>query len=247
MKSGTVLKLGLSALAAVVLLSGATCSSSGKSATAKAGGQDIEKESYGLGYQFGRNIASQPVQLDVEAIIAGLRQAMAGKSPKYDEKEIQVAVETLKEKIKTAQEAKLREQSAKAEKDGAAFLAENGKKPGVVTLPSGLQYKIIKEGQGQLPGATARVSVHYRGTLVDGTEFDSSYSRGQPAQLGVGEVIPGWQEALKLMKTGSKWQIVVPPSLAYGDRPIGRIPPNSTLLFDIELLSIVDAIKPPAK
>jgi FKBP-type peptidyl-prolyl cis-trans isomerase FklB len=127
----------------------------------------------------------------------------------------------------------------KNQKEGEAFLAENKKKEGVITLPSGLQYKVIKAGSGNKPKATDTVSVHYQGTLVNGTEFDSSYRRGQPVSFPVNGVIPGWTEALQLMEAGAKWQIVIPSNLAYGDRGAGpQIGPNATLIFEIELISI---------
>jgi FKBP-type peptidyl-prolyl cis-trans isomerase FklB len=127
----------------------------------------------------------------------------------------------------------------KNQKEGEAFLAENKKKEGVITLPSGLQYKVIKAGSGNKPKATDTVTVHYQGTLVNGTEFDSSYRRGQPVSFPVNGVIPGWTEALQLMEAGAKWQIVIPSNLAYGDRGAGpQIGPNATLIFEIELISI---------
>jgi len=129
----------------------------------------------------------------------------------------------------------------KNKKEGEAFLAENKKKEGVITLPSGLQYKVLTAGKGKKPTDTDTVTVQYRGTLINGTEFDSSYRRGQPATFPVRGVIPGWTEALKLMEPGAKWQIFVPPKLGYGERQFGRIPPNSVLVFDMELLSIEDA------
>jgi FKBP-type peptidyl-prolyl cis-trans isomerase FklB len=135
-------------------------------------------------------------------------------------------------------EEELKKVTEKNKKEGEAFLAENKKKLGVVTLPSGLQYKVIREGDGQAPKETDTVTVHYLGTLLDGTEFDSSYKRNEPATFPVRGVIPGWQEALQLMKTGSKWQLFVPAGLAYAERGAGNIiEPNSTLIFEVELLS----------
>jgi len=127
----------------------------------------------------------------------------------------------------------------KNQKEGEVFLAENKKKKGVITLPSGLQYQVIKEGTGKIPKATDTVTTHYRGTLIDGTEFDSSYKRGEPASFPVNGVIKGWTEALQLMKVGSKWQLFIPSNLAYGPQGAGQaIGPNATLIFEIELLSI---------
>ena len=139
-------------------------------------------------------------------------------------------------KKREEEQKKLAEKNAK---EGEAFFAENKKKEGIVTLPSGLQYKVIKEGDGPTPKATDTVSVNYKGTFIDGTEFDSSYKRNQPATFKVKGVIPGWVEALQLMKVGSKWQIFIPASLAYGDKGAGNvIGPNATLIFEVELLSI---------
>ena len=149
------------------------------------------------------------------------------------------AMAAFKEEMMKKHEEELKKAAEKNKKEGEAFLAENKKKEGVVTLPSGLQYKVIKEGDGQMPKDTDMVTVNYRGTLVDGTEFDSSYKRGNPATFPVNGVIPGWQEALKLMKVGSKWQLFVPAGLAYGEKGAGStIGPNATLIFEVELLSI---------
>jgi FKBP-type peptidyl-prolyl cis-trans isomerase FklB len=145
--------------------------------------------------------------------------------------------------------ARQKELGEKNKKEGEAFLAENKKKEGVTTLPSGLQYKIMKEGDGQIPKSTDTVTVHYRGTLIDGTEFDSSYTRGQPATFPVKGVIAGFSEALQLMKVGSKWQLFIPSNLAYGERGAGDdIGPNASLIFDIELISIKEeAVKEEKK
>jgi FKBP-type peptidyl-prolyl cis-trans isomerase len=145
----------------------------------------------------------------------------------------------LAQRVSAEQQQERRQQGAEALKSGEAFLAENAAKAGVKTLPSGLQYKVIQSGSGASPKATDKVTVHYRGTLIDGTEFDSSYSRNKPATFGVNQVIPGWTEALQLMQEGDKWELYIPPKLAYGERGAGsRIPPNSTLIFEVELLSV---------
>ena len=128
--------------------------------------------------------------------------------------------------------------AAKNLEDSKKFLAENQKKEGIKTLPSGLQYKVIAEGSGKMPKPTDDVTLHYRGTLIDGTEFDSSYQRGEPATFKVDGIIKGWTEALQLMKEGSKWQLFIPPELGYGNRSMSRIPPNSTLIFEVELISV---------
>lgn len=144
------------------------------------------------------------------------------------------------------QDRKAREQAAKKLEEGEAFLAANRKNEGVRTLASGLQYKVLQEGNGSSPKATDTVSVNYRGTFVDGTEFDSSYGRGEPSSLPVKGVIRGWTEALQLMKTGSRWQLLVSADLAYGERQFGRIPPNSALVFEIELLTVKESAAPAA-
>lgn len=145
----------------------------------------------------------------------------------------------LKKKISVAQQQQQKQQADKNLAEGKAFLEENGKKEGVKTLPSGLQYKVIQEGSGKMPAASDTVTVHYRGTLIDGAEFDSSYKRGKPATFRADRVIAGWKEALQLMKPGAKWQLFIPGPLAYGERGAGaKIPPNSTLIFEVELISI---------
>jgi FKBP-type peptidyl-prolyl cis-trans isomerase FklB len=203
-------------------------------------GDEKAKDSYSLGYEFGSNIKKQPVDLDLEAIITGIRDAYEGKEPKLSTEEMKEELGSLKKKVWVAQQREYQEKASRNLKEGEAFLAENAKKEGVITLPSGLQYKVLKEGSGPSPKATDSVTVHYRGTLVNGTEFDSSYARGEPATVHVIGMIRGWIEALQLMKAGSKWWIFVPPKLAYGERQFGRIPPNSTLIFDLELLSVTE-------
>lgn len=149
--------------------------------------------------------------------------------------------------LKEKQTAAIKNIGEANQKAGEAFLADNAKKTGVVTLPSGLQYKIIKQGDGKIPTESDTVECNYRGTLIDGTEFDSSNRIGKPVQFKVGSVIPGWQEALKLMPAGSKWQLYIPPQLAYGERGAGReIGPNSTLIFEVELISVQSGdVAPP--
>jgi FKBP-type peptidyl-prolyl cis-trans isomerase FklB len=179
------------------------------------------------------------VQLNPEALVKGVQDAVTGTKPLMDSQEMNQTLVDLKRKIMTAQQEELKKMAEKNIMEGRAFLAENAKKEGVKTLPSGLQYKVIAEGSGRTPKENDTVTVHYRGTLINGTEFDSSYSRSQPATFRVDGVIPGWSEALQLMKAGSRWQIFIPTELAYGERGAGSvIPPNSTLIFEVELLSI---------
>ena len=164
---------------------------------------------------------------------------MAGEKLAVSEEEAARVMQAFQQSAQAAREKRAREAAEKNKKEGEAFLAANKKKPGVVALPSGLQYKVLKEGTGKSPKATDMVTVHYRGTLIDGTEFDSSYSRNEPATFEVGQIIPGWVEALQLMKAGAKWQLFIPSELAYGEQGAGpQIGPNSVLLFEVELLSI---------
>ena len=198
-----------------------------------------DKVSYLIGRDIGSNFKDQSVDIDADIFMKGFKDALSGnKSPLSDE-ESQAVKTAYKEERMKKHEEEVKKVTEKNKKEGEAFLAENKKKEGVVTLPSGLQYKVIKEGDGQIPKGTDKVTVNYRGSLLDGTEFDSSYKRNEPATFPVKGVIPGWQEALQLMKTGSKWQLFVPAGLAYGERGAGNvIGPSSTLIFEVELLSI---------
>jgi FKBP-type peptidyl-prolyl cis-trans isomerase FklB len=198
-----------------------------------------DKTSYSVGYQIGGDFKRQGVQLNPEALVRGIKDAVSDAKPVMTEQEMSQLLVELKRKIVAAQEEVMKKLAEENIAKSDAFLAENAKKDGVKTLASGLQYKIVKEGAGGSPKATDTVTVHYRGTLIDGTEFDSSYSRNQPATFQLNRVIPGWLEALQLMNPGSKWQVFIPPKLAYGEHGAApRIPPNSTLIFEVELLSI---------
>ena len=210
-----------------------------KGNTAPALTTDKEKGSYALGMNIGRGLSKQPVDLDPAAVARGLQDAMSGAKPELTDEEAAADLAQLQDQVKKATEAKMQELAAENQKAGAAFLAENKTKEGVVTLPSGLQYKVLTAGTGPKPAATDTVVCQYKGTLLDGTEFDSSYKRGQPATFAVGRVIKGWTEALQLMPVGSKWQLFIPAELAYGERGAGNvIPPNATLVFEVELVSI---------
>ncbi len=218
----------------------------GKAAARNAGAQAEsalkarkEKISYALGLNIGSSLKAQAVDVDMKMMQKGIEDALSGAKPAYSKEEMQEAITSLQKEMFAKQTARLKQESEKNKKEGEAFLAENARKPGVVTTASGLQYKIIKEGTGAKPKATDTVTVNYRGTLPDGTEFDSSYKRGEPATFKVNEVIPGWTEALQLMKAGSKFQLVIPARLAYGEQsPDPKIGPNRTLIFDVELISI---------
>lgn len=194
-----------------------------------------------LSYIFGQNIGGQfkaeGMNVDVKAFAAGVQDAISEVEPKLDHDEVIAVLESFQQEQMAEREAQFRAQSEANKAEGDAFLAENAKKENVVTLESGLQYLIIEEGDGPSPGADDTVEVHYRGTLIDGTEFDSSHRRGMPATFGVNQVIPGWTEALQLMKEGAKWQLFIPPELAYGPGGTGGpIGPNQTLIFEVELL-----------
>jgi len=200
---------------------------------------DKAKASYALGVSLGMNLKRQEVDVDPAIIAEGLKDGLAGRKPLLTEDEAKAAMTKLQQDVRAKMEAKMNALSAANKQAGDAFLAANKSKEGVVTLPSGLQYKILKAGSGPKPAATDTVECNYRGTLIDGKEFDSSYKRGEAASFPVSGVIKGWTEALQLMPVGSKWQLFVPSNLAYGERGAGAdIAPNSTLVFEVELLSI---------
>ena len=188
-----------------------------------------EKASYSIGLSIGSNLKRQLVDIDLNIVVKGIQDGLSGASPLLSKEEIHETMVALQ-----------RELMEKYKKQGEAFLAENKKKKGVTTLPDGLQYKVIKAGTGKKPKADDIVTVNYRGTLTDGTEFDSSYKRGQPATFPVSEgMIKGWTEALQLMQEGAKWELFIPSNLAYGERGMGGIiGPNASLVFEVELVSI---------
>ena len=197
------------------------------------------KDGYAIGYQIGEDFKRQNLTIDPDMLARGARDALTQKQPLLTPEERRAALTDLEMRIRMAQQKMLQEQAAKNLAASDKFLAENGAKEGVKTLPSGLQYRVIQEGAGPAPKGADTVTVNYRGSLIDGTEFDSSYRRGQPAELPVEGLIPGWTEALQLMKTGSKWEIFIPPQLGYGERGASPvIPPNSVLIFEVELLSV---------
>lgn len=198
-----------------------------------------EKFSYALGMNIGNGMHRQGVDVDPNILMRGMKDALAGRKTLMTEDEARAAVMQMQSQVRQRMEEKSKEAGAVNKKQGDDFLAANKTKEGVVTLPSGLQYKILKEGTGSKPTATDSVVCNYRGTLIDGKEFDSSYKRGQPATFPVNGVIKGWTEALQLMPVGSKWQLFIPPDLAYGERGAGGdIGPDATLIFEVELVSI---------
>lgn len=197
------------------------------------------KLSYALGLNIGAGVKSQPVDIDPDILARGLKDAMTGAKPLLTDAEAKAALTQAQNELREQQQAKIKQEGDANKKEGDAFLAANKAKDGVVTLPDGLQYKILTAGTGPKPTATDSVTCNYRGTLVNGKEFDSSYKRGQPVTFPVNGVIKGWQEALPLMPVGSKWQLFVPADLAYGDHAMSSdLGPNSTLIFEVELLSI---------
>jgi FKBP-type peptidyl-prolyl cis-trans isomerase FklB len=210
-----------------------------KTAAAPALTTQKDKFSYALGMNLGTNLHKSAVPVDPNIVFRGLKDALAGGKTALTEDQARAALTEVQNEMRKKQQEQMQAAGAVSKKEGDAFLAANKTKEGVVTLPSGLQYKILTQGTGPKPAATDSVVCNYRGTLINGTEFDSSYKRGQPATFPVSGVIKGWTEALQLMPVGSKWQLFVPADLAYGERsPAPEIGPDSTLIFEVELLSI---------
>lgn len=198
-----------------------------------------QKQSYALGHSMGYSFKMQEVPINSDSFMEGLKDALAGKAELSEAKIQEILTEFQKEQI-AAQQKRLEEVKTKNLSEGKAFLAKNKKKKGVKTTGSGLQYKVLKKGSGKSPGPVDKVKVHYKGTLIDGTEFDSSYSRGKPAEFKVNQVITGWTEALQQMKIGEKRELYIPAALGYGERGAGPIiGPNAVLIFEVELLEIL--------
>lgn len=197
---------------------------------------DESRVSYGIGRQMGEQLRQNPPPgTSIEAVMAGLRDAFQGLPSAVEPEQLNASFAVIRERM----EAAAAEKAAQAAQAGVEFLRENAKKEGVITLESGLQYQVLTAGQGNKPGRDSTVRTHYHGTLIDGSVFDSSYERGQPAEFPVGGVIAGWTEALQLMPVGSKWRLYVPAELAYGGQAVGSIPAHSALVFDVELLEIL--------
>jgi FKBP-type peptidyl-prolyl cis-trans isomerase FklB len=197
-----------------------------------------EKESYSIGYQVGVSMKTDGVEVDFEKLVQGLQDAINEKAPRLSTKEMRKLIVDLKKRARDARMRKIQELIVKNAQESEKFLEENGKKEGIKTTGSGLQYKVLKEGDGMIPGPEDLVTVNYRGTFTDGKEFDSSYVKGEPIRVQVDGVIKGWTEALPMMKVGSKWQLFVPPHLGYGRGGSDRIPPNKVLVFEMELLAV---------
>lgn len=200
---------------------------------------DQQKASYAIGQQIGQNLKNQNIEFDADVLAMSIREAATGKESKLKPEEMQAALMKLQENLNQKQQ----QEAEKNLQEGKAFLEKNKSQAGVQTTPSGLQYQIVEEGKGKKPSEKDTVKVHYKGTLTDGQQFDSSYDRGQPAEFPVNAVIKGWSEALQLFKTGTKAKLFIPPELAYGPTPRPGIPANSVLVFDVELLDVVTAKK----
>lgn len=210
-----------------------------KSQTVPALTTQKDKFSYALGMNLGTNLNKQSVAVDPNILLRGLKDALAGGKTALTEDQARAALVEVQTEMRKKQQEEMHIAGEASKKEGEAFLAANKAKDGVVTLPSGLQYKVLTQGTGAKPTASDSVVCNYRGTLINGTEFDSSYKRGEPTTFPVSGVIKGWTEALQLMPVGSKWQLFVPSGLAYGERSPGpEIAPDSTLIFEVELLSI---------
>jgi len=197
---------------------------------------DQQKESYSLGYKIGLDF--QNIDIEPDSLARGMKDALANGKPSLTEEQMREALMNLQKKVMARQQQQIEQLAEKNRQAGKAFLLENRQKKGVKTTSSGLQYKVVEKGSGKKPGPDDTVVVHYRGHFLDGKEFDSSYKRNEPATFMVKKVIPGWTEALQMMKEGAKWEVFIPSELAYGEEGAPGIAPNSTLVFDVELISI---------
>jgi FKBP-type peptidyl-prolyl cis-trans isomerase len=198
-----------------------------------------QKASYGIGLNMGSQLAPAGAKLDMDAFLAGIRDGMDRKDPALPQEEIQTALQAFSAAVNAAESERLTAEGETNRAEGEAFLAENAEKEGVMVTESGLQYEVLRPGEGPMPGPQDQVRIDYRGTLIDGTQFDSSYDRGEPATFGVGGVIPGFSEGLQLMQVGSQYRFFIPGDLAYGPRGAGTdIGPNAALIFEVELLEI---------
>jgi FKBP-type peptidyl-prolyl cis-trans isomerase FklB len=227
-------------LVCAVMMSGLLTACSNKTSEADLS-SEIAKVSYGIGANIGARFGSD-MPLDVVAFSAGVKDSLAGGDMQMSEEDIMSALQAYQQKQMTVRQEESQEVGEKNQAEAEVFFAENGKVDGVKSTESGLQYQVLVEGKGAMPTAEDTVEVHYHGTLLDGTVFDSSYQRGETVSFPVGGVIPGWTEALQMMPVGSKWKLFIPPTLAYGAGGAGQmIGPNSALVFDVELINIVSA------
>ncbi|MEW6569906.1 MAG: FKBP-type peptidyl-prolyl cis-trans isomerase [Nitrospirota bacterium] len=203
-----------------------------------------DRVSYSIGANIATTLKNQSIDVNLEALLQGIKDTLMGDKTLMSQDEMDETLKIFQGEMSARKSDQLKEVAEKNKKEGEAFLAENKTKEGIVTLPSGLQYKVLSEGTGESPTANDTVSINYQGSLIDGTEFDSSFKRGHPAVLRVNGVIPGLSEALQLMKVGSRWRIFIPSELAYGERGVGRtIGPNQTLIFEVELISFEKGMK----
>lgn len=229
-----------SSLAAAAVVAGSILIST-NSFAAKELKTDAEKFSYTIGYQIGFSLKRESMEVDAKLVAQAIEDVLKGRKPAMSEDDMRAAYAAGQQRMA----AKKAEKGKAAKKKGEDFLAKNKSKKGIKTTKSGLQYKVVKKGKGKQPKTTDTVVVHYKGTLIDGTVFDSSYQRNQPLTIPLTNVIKGWQEAMPMMKTGSKWQVYIPSDLAYGPNGAGgNIGPNEALIFDIELIDIKAASKP---
>lgn len=227
---------------ACLLLAGLTaCSEEGGSKGGKVALDTFaSKVSYVLGTDIGKSLKDTNMEINLDSLYLGITDSLDSQELQISQEEMEALKTEFAQKLQETYQAKIKETGEKNMAEGEAFLAANKDKDGVIVTGSGLQYKVITEGEGPMPAAIDKVKVHYRGTLIDGKEFDSSYKRQQPAEFQLDTVIPGWIEALQLMKVGSKFQLFIPPALAYGEREVGPdIGPNTTLIFEVELLEIL--------
>jgi len=205
-----------------------------------------DKVSYSIGMSIGGSLKFQGAEVDIDLVAKGIKDSLSTNKTLLTQQEMQDILRVWQTEIRSKRMEQQKVEGEKNKQAGEAFLAANAKKEGVITLPSGLQYKVLAAGAGKTPASNDVVKAHYKGTLIDGTEFDSSYTRGQPFTTPVNRVIPGWTEALTKMKVGDKWQLVIPGSLAYGERGMPpKIGPNAVLIFEMELLGIEDASQQP--
>jgi FKBP-type peptidyl-prolyl cis-trans isomerase len=204
---------------------------------------DVEVYSYGVGFQIGSQMAASPVEMNSDNLIAGLQDGLAENESLVTQERMQEVAQRFQAEMAAKQQAEAEALSIENAAAAEAFLAANAVKDNVVVLDNGLQYRIIESAEGAKPATTDTVVVNYRGSFIDGTEFDSSYSRGEPAEFPLNAVIPGWQQALQMMPVGSKWEVFIPPALAYGSGGQGPIPPSSALVFEVELMEIKSEIE----
>jgi FKBP-type peptidyl-prolyl cis-trans isomerase len=234
MKNRFILSHGLYGFVFVVSALGLLFGCTSKDGATSALKTDKEKFSYAVGQQIGGSFKSQNLDVDTGALFLSIQDALAGKESRLSQDEMRKAMESIAKQMADKQAGESKKNSDAGEK----FLTENKAKPGVKVTSSGLQYEVLTEGKGKNPKATDTVKVHYRGTLIDGTEFDSSYARNEPAEFPLNRVIPGWTEGLQLAKKGGKLKLYIPSNLGYGAQATGKIPANSTLIFEVELLEI---------